>query len=308
MLVIMTLSGCTVTIEPNNNTFKEEGHSVLTGDVLRIEDYFDLSKLTEKDVRLISNDIRVFIPHTFDEILSDEGEILIKESTYLTLPVNQVRKELKKLGFLDWQIKSEIRANKVKIIILYADIDKNTDIVVNKMLTCGWSKARISKPQYIYGTLFRVMDFDPIEQDSLTKEARFHKYLYHLTPHHNVDSILQNGIEARNENDYLSYPPRAHLIKGDVTKNIISNFGWMLYNKNKRLQDGRYDLVRIDVSKVPHNIEFYGDPRFEYGYFTKDNIPPSAIELYGYIEYKDKYNYNNEIVHLFNDNTDKISI
>lgn len=32
MLVIMTLSGCTVTIEPNNNTFKEEGHSVLTGE------------------------------------------------------------------------------------------------------------------------------------------------------------------------------------------------------------------------------------------------------------------------------------
>ena len=170
----------------NNAAYSENND-----DILRIEDYFDLSKLTEKDVRLVSNDIRVFIPHTFDEILSDEGEILIKESTYLTLPVNQVKKELKKLGFLDWQIKSEIRANKVKIIILYADIDKNTDIVVNKMLTCGWSKARISKPQYIYGTLFRVMDFDPIEQDPLTKEARFHKYLYHLTPHHNVDSILQ---------------------------------------------------------------------------------------------------------------------
>ena len=158
----------------------EAAYSENNDDILRIEDYFDLSKLTEKDVRLISNDIRVFIPHTFDEILSDEGEILIKESTYLTLPVNQVRKELKKLGFLDWQIKSEIRANKVKIIILYADIDKNTDIVVNKMLTCGWSKARISKPQYMFGTLFRVMDFDPIEQDPLTKEARFHKYLYHL--------------------------------------------------------------------------------------------------------------------------------
>ena len=27
-----------------------------------------------------------------------------------------------------------------------------------------------------------------------------------------------------------------------------------------------------------------------------------------YIEYKDKYNYNNEIVHLFNEDTDKISI
>ena len=35
-------------------------------DALRIEDYFDLSKLTEKDVRLISNDIRKFIPHTFE--------------------------------------------------------------------------------------------------------------------------------------------------------------------------------------------------------------------------------------------------
>ena len=277
-------------------------------DVLRIEDYFDLSKLTEKDVRLISNDIRVFIPHTFDEILSDEGEILIKESAYLTLPVNQVRKELKKLGFLDWQIKSEIRANKVKIIILYADIDKNTDIVVNKMLTCGWSKARISEPQMKYGLALRVMDFDPMEQDPLTKEAHRHKYLYHLTPYKNVETIQQHGIEARSENDYLSYPPKAHIIKGNVSEEIISKLGWLLYSRNKKLNDGRYALFRIETSKVPQSIEFYGDPRFEYGYFTRESIPSSAIELYAWIAYKDKYNYRNETLNLFNPNDNTLSV
>ena len=285
-------------------TERAENHANNSQGTIRIEDYFDINALTEDDIRSISNDIRAFLPKEYGSVLSEEGDILIKESSYLTASESQLRKELKKIGFVQWQIKSEILHNKVKVIILYVDIAKNTSIIENKMFVLGWSKARISEPKLVHGMPIRVMEFDPIEQESLTEEARRYKYLYHLTPYKNADLILKNGIEARSENDYFSYPPKAHLIKGDIPKKSLSEFGWMLYNKKSKQKDGRYVLLRIVMSKVPNSVQFYGDPRFEYGYFTKETIPPYAVELFGEVEYKDKYNYRGETIRIKNESND----
>jgi len=261
---------------------------------LRIEDYFDLNTISEKDIRSIATDLRVYLGHNYGSDLTDEGELIIKECASATMPIGQLRKELKGLGFKQWQIKSEIVANKVRIVILYADIALNTNIIINKMLSCGWTKARISDPVLYGGTMIRVMDFDPKEQKSLTKEARRYDYLYHWTPYRNLSSILSSGIEARSENDYLSYPPKAHLMKGDTPKREASAFGWQLFHANKTLRDGHYALLRVTMSNAPNNIEFYGDPQYQYCFFTKETIPPSAIELFGEITYKDKNNYRFE--------------
>ena len=261
---------------------------------LRIEDYFDLNAISEKDIRSIATDIRVYLGHDYGSDLTDEGELIIKEGASATMPIGQLRKELKGLGFKQWQIKSEIVANKVRIVILYADIALNTNIIINKMLSCGWTKARISSPMLYRGTQIRVMDFDPKEQKSLTKEARKYDYLYHWTPYHNLSSITTNGIEPRSENDFLSYLSKAHLLKGDIPKREASKIGWLLFNANKTLRDGHYALLRVTMANVPNDIEFYGDPRYQYGFFTKETIPPSAIELFGEITYKDKNNYRFE--------------
>ena len=214
------------------------------------------------------------------------------------MPIGQLRQELKKLGFKNWQVKSQIAHNKVRVVILYADIAKNTNIIVSKMSSYGWIKASISKPKVVHGVPIRVMSFDPEEQKSLTKEARHYKYLYHWTPYKNLSSILNNGIEARSENDYLSYSPKVFLMKGDVSKREASSLGWRLFRMNNSLKDGHYALLRITTEKVPENIEFYGDSRYPYGYFTKETIPSSCLELFGDITYQDKFNYNNEIINV----------
>ena len=84
------------------------------------------------------------------------------------------------------------------------------------------------------------------------------------------------------------------MLKGDIPKREASKIGWLLFNANKTLRDGHYALLRVTMANVPNDIEFYGDPRYQYGFFTKETIPPSAIELFGEITYKDKNNYRFE--------------
>lgn len=134
-------------------------------DSLRIEDYFDINSLSPKDIKSIVTDIRVFFQgEGFNSNISDEGETIIKESANVTMPIGQLRQELKKLGFKKWQIKSEIAQN--RIIILYADIARNTDVIINKMASYGWTKAGISAPKEISGIIVRVMSFGPEEKQT----------------------------------------------------------------------------------------------------------------------------------------------
>lgn len=271
----------------------------------RVEDYFDVKSLTKKEVQSIATNIRAFIAgQGYGSNISDDGNLILKEETNTILSIKDLRKELRKLGFKQWQIKSTIYANKVRVVILFADIDQNTKIIENKMFEYGWTKSHISEPLEVQGVMLRIMDFDPKEQKSLSKEARRNKYLYHWTPYGNLKSILKNGIEARSENEYLSYPHRVHLMKSNITKNQASSLGWQLFNRNSLLNDGKFALLRINVNKMPGTIEFYGDPRYEGGYYTNDTIPPEAITLFGEIYYKDKEQYNDEKINvLSNDDT-----
>lgn len=262
---------------------------------LRIEDYFDLNALTQKDILSIATDIRAFMQgQNYDSCITDDGDVIINEEAGMTMPIGQLRCELKSLGFKQWQITSKVVRNRVRIVILYADIAKNSDIIINKMASFGWIKARMSDPVIVHNIPVRAISFDPEVQKSLKDEARRYNYLYHMTPYRNLQSILTNGIEPRSENDYLSYLPKAHLLKGDIPKREVSMLGWKLYRLNKSLTNGEYAIVRVTTSKIPDNVEFYGDPHFSYGYFAKECIPPSSLDVFGKVEYMDKFNYNNE--------------
>ena len=270
---------------------------------LRIEDYFDISKISKKDIKDITNDMTVFLQgNGFSSLLTNEGEIFIKEENVHTLPIKQLRQELKKLGYKQWQIISKVAENKVRVVILLPEINRNLTVLENEMLTFGWSKARVSGPVTLHGIQCRAMEFDPMVQKSLSSEARRFPYLYHITPSHNINSILTKGLEPRSENLYLSYTPKVHLIKGNIHKHDCAQLGWMLYSCNPNVADGKYTVLRIDMSKLDDNIDFYGDSRFKFGYYTNATIPPSAIEIYARVKYKDKRQYNGEELMVVNDN------
>lgn len=63
---------------------------------------------------------------------------------------------------------------------------------------------------------------------------------------------------------------------------------------NSKCKDGKYAVFRLDVSKIPLSVLFYGDPRYEY--ITKENIPSNCIELFGNITYTDKVYHREQII------------
>lgn len=271
--------------------------NVLKNDSLNIEDYFDISKISKQDIVSINNDMRAFLQgRGFGDSVFCDGENVIAEATNKTVPVLELRKRLMSMGFKRWQVVSTVYANKVRVVILYADVAKNTQTIITQMKSMGWDKVHISLPMDIHGVQCRVMDFDPSEQGEITKEVHKHNYLYHLTPANNVTSIMTTGIEIRSENDYLDYPPRAHVIKGNTNKANVAHFGWQLFHASKQCFNGKYAILRIDTSKIPLSISFYGDPRYPYGYISKETIPPIGFDIFGYITYQDKNRYNGEMI------------
>lgn len=138
---------------------------------LRVEDYFDISSITKKDIVSITNDMRVFLQSKgFGDVILCKNDKIIAESTTIALPVLELRKKLITMGFKRWQVVSTVVVNKVRIVILYADIAKNTQTIITEMKSMGWDKVNISEPVEIHGVMCRVMDFDPSSQRDLTKD------------------------------------------------------------------------------------------------------------------------------------------
>lgn len=123
-----------------------------------VRDYFDIDSLSKKDLMSMVTDMRVYlVGKGFDSDLTVDGDLVINEGVGDVMNVGGLRKELSKLGFRQWQIKSEVRSNRVRTVILYADIEKNTEIIKNKMLSCGWMVAYISSVVVKEGIPLRVM-------------------------------------------------------------------------------------------------------------------------------------------------------
>ena len=145
------------------------------------------------------------------------------------------------------------------------------------MESCGWFLSR-TKEVDDKGKKWKILSFDPIFQDDVSYEARTEKVLYHWTPEYRYESIKEEGLFPRSENNMFKYPNRLHLAKGSLSDGQILNLGRQLYDVNKeRANNGRYVLLKIDVSRLPMSIEFYYDPRYDSGFYVKDPIPSYAI-------------------------------
>ena len=149
-----------------NNIIKEGFSNVLENlsvSSFKVEDFFDIQSLSKKDLLSLATDLLSFIGgEGYGSKFNDNGELFIKEESNRTMPIKELRKELQKIGFKQWQIKTAIYANKVRVVILLADLAKNIQVVENKMLDCGWTKARISEPTIVQGIKLRIMDFGRI--------------------------------------------------------------------------------------------------------------------------------------------------
>ena len=215
---------------------------------------------------------------------------IIKEDATSTLPIDETKNQMQsKFQFKDWQFATQNGGNGMRLIVLYPGVFKNTKLIKDAMMACGWSlamKGFIIKDRM----LWRAMSFDPMFQKDVSAEARQYGHLYHWTPLYYYNAISVEGLKPKSENKLFDYPNRIHLIKGNTPKDEIFNVGWQLCSANRRLKNkGEYVLLLTDLSHVPNDIEIYYDPRYDWGYYTKSPIPPNTIKpIIGYNFKKDE--------------------
>lgn len=148
--------------------------------------------------------------------------------------------------------------------------------------------------------------FAPMSQKNVRNIIRRNsKYIYHITDVSNINSIIKNGIQIDNRSHpevqpriFLLVPNRNDIInKKDVQQKYplsIFDFNDCLYRAlplrlhQYRLTDGsiteknpyqwEFAIIKIDIDKIPDNVEFYWDIHsFPFAFFTQDNIPSSSI-------------------------------
>jgi hypothetical protein len=243
--------------------------------------YWDLAKLTQKQLMFLGMDLRLFLEfQNYDnKIFYNNGRINIDENVERkTKNVEYVKNYLfKNLGLKDWQFSERQGTNDVQLIMLVGDVGMNIDIITKAMETMGWFQSYITKPQKINGINVRCIAFDPIYQDKIKDEVRDEwNYLYHLTPSENIESVLSNGIIPSSKNKLFHYPNRVYLLKPTVTHNEVVSLAKRLASQCS-IQNGRYALFQIDLNKAPKNVDFSYDPRHQNGVYTYQQIPKDAI-------------------------------
>lgn len=181
----------------------------------------------------------------------------------------------------DWQIEIKQGYHNVEVIILFAGIFKNTKIIKQEMKRLGFFPS-ISAWKRRGFMIWRAIKFEPYEQADLTKEARKFRYLYHITPSYNHQSIVNNGLLPKSENNMFDYPDRVYVLYGNIDRGNLMFLAQQLYEKNRKtnkINNGAYNVYRIDTRQLPNDIAFYGDPNYPKGYFTKQLIPSNCLSL-----------------------------
>lgn len=242
---------------------------------------FNLDAIPEEELRAQYVDLAPLVSMSGygGRFMGMKGKIL-KEDASETLSIDETKKEMQsKFHFKDWQFAEQQGANGIRLVVLYPGIFKNTKLIQQAMEACGWS---VSTREYAWHNhmLWRMISFDPIFQDNVSGQARRFRYLYHWTPENNWDSIKKNGLLPKSENAMFDYPDRLHFVKGGVSPKDILSIGNQLFRANKKKEtDGTYLLLAVDLTKVPDDVEFYLDPRYEGGFYTKSAIPVNAISI-----------------------------
>ncbi len=133
---------------------------------------------------------------------------------------------------------------------------------------------------YFESTRSSMDELDRIHYEPKFKEEEkeIGDFLYHITPHYTVGKIKKIGLCPYHKNAKFNYPSRIYFFKEDVPREILKNAAKALDKYSKRkIKDGIYRVLKIDVNSLPDNIKFFVDPNARYALYTLNNIPPNCI-------------------------------
>ena len=260
--------------------------------------FFDFDNIPDEDLDWNYRDLtkKEFGGGFGDRFMLFEGTLIQSEKEpKTTLSPDETRQTIKfQFGLEDWQIKEKIGKNEITIMVLYPEIFRNSELIIDGMKACGWSigyRTQLKRGPMIWN----VLEFEPIFQEMISDTERDkHRFLYHWTPYYNLPSIMKYGLVPKSENAIFSYPNRIHFFTEIENTSRAMAIGKQLFLTNSSPRNnGKYVALAIDLTKAPY-FPLYKDPRYETGLYGKDTVPPSSIKpVFGFdFENNKEFNVN----------------
>mgnify|MGYP003300682774 CR=1 FL=1 len=211
----------------------------------------------------------------------------LNEGLTRTYPAPQVKKWLiQYYGFEDWQIEIFELAGGYGFMIYVPSSEGNEGELTTAMDRMGYFLSRSSEEYNpdegeVWGSFQFEPKFQPNETQTVKETCRT---LYHATPFYNKEKIQQNGLCPKSKNTQFSYPSRVYFFTDKFSEAAIKHYISDLRRAESRkwLTDrtkGKYSLFKIDVSKLPENVELHYDVNLNGAVWTTSNIPPTIIDF-----------------------------
>lgn len=239
-------------------------------------------KLTENELKdVIKGAVDKILLHNISETISYDNPLSLYLSGKCILDEGLImthRPEVVKKHFCSYLGVPEswfhiIKNNDVPFIVIdIPDCEENQAIVDKALDFYGYFRSAQTYLQWKEGWI--RLQYEPKNQE---KTLKMMYALYHLTPRKNLAKILQQGLCPKHKNKNFDFPERIYLFSEDAPMKYIENMKTMFSNASG---EDDYTLLTIDRRKIPNNVELHNDPNCEYGYWTTNNIPPSAITEY----------------------------
>lgn len=202
-------------------------------------------------------------------------EDILNEGLIRTYPIEKTKEYLTKLYDFDESQIEIFNDNGIDKLRFILPNNKNIiDKVKKAMGLCGYF-CSVEK-DYPYIDKWVYLNFEPKNQDDVNRYVRGMKEIYHVTQEKHIEKIKNIGLIPKFKNPLFAYPERVYLFKENTPPDEI--YALTKQFKEIKKDENKHCLLIINVEKIPDNVNFYLDPNYGYGIYTKDNIPPTAIK------------------------------
>ena len=161
-----------------------------------------------------------------------------------TFDIEDVKKTiLKNYKLEEEQFVISTEENDIKVALIIPHIGDNEKLIIEDMESLGYYETirgvvEIENMEYV------LIRFDTRYPKDITDIIRKMKYIKHLTPKYNLESIKEHGFIPLYKNEIFKYPPRIHFIKENIDDKNLMFLGQQL--GLYKTQTGR--LINADLN------------------------------------------------------------
>ena len=233
--------------------------------------------------------------------ISYEKRNKLMEGYYATYPIEKVidyitnRYSLAKnindfiSGDANGYARIEVGDNNEKMIAVYLPTNKyDKKNIESDMSLCGYYLSLIQPFQNC-----DILYFEKRIQNNVNDILKNTDVIYHVSPLKYKNKITEIGLIPKTLSKLSNHPERIYFT---LNKNYCGPIAYEFYNTvkekyesetnlilkekyRKELEDKSYVIFKVNIKEIKDKINFYYDPNMMEGIYTKENIPPTCIEI-----------------------------